>query len=78
MANGVPADGVKAMALAEEHRSHVSKWFYECAPETHAGLGLMYVSDPRFKENIDGEGEGLAQYLSDAIAANHKRLSEAS
>ena len=62
------------MALAEAHKDHISKWFYDCSPEIHAGLGQMYVSDLRFKKNIDSEGEGLAQYLSDAIAANHTRL----
>ena len=73
MANGVGADSVEAMDLAEEHRAHISKWFYSCTPEIHAGLGQMYVFDLRFKENIDTAGEGLAQYLSDAIAANHER-----
>ena len=80
MANGVPDDSVKAMALAEAHKDHISKWFYDCSPEIHAGLGQMYVSDLRFKKNIDseGEGEGFAQYLSDAIAANHTRLNPVS
>jgi hypothetical protein len=31
----------------------------------------MYVADSRFTANIDKAGEGLARYLSDAIAANH-------
>jgi hypothetical protein len=28
----------------------------------------MYVHDERFKENIDSHAEGLAQFMSDAIA----------
>jgi DNA-binding transcriptional MerR regulator len=71
MEAGAPADSAEAMALAERHRSHISKWFYECTPEIHTGLGSMYVADSRFTENIDKAGEGLARYLSDAIAANH-------
>jgi DNA-binding transcriptional MerR regulator len=71
MEAGVPADSVEATALAERHRSHISKWFYECPPEIHVGLGALYVTDARFTENIDKSGEGLARYLSDAIAANH-------
>jgi len=63
----------KQMRLAEEHRAHITKWFYDCTPEIHAGLGSMYVTDSRFKDNIDKAGDGLAQYLSDAIAANHQR-----
>lgn len=73
MASGVAADSVEAMDIAEEHRTHITKWFYDCTPEVHAGLGSMYVSDSRFQKNIDKAGEGLAQYLSDAIAANHER-----
>ena len=71
MEAGAPADSAEAMALAERHRSHISKWFYECTPEIHTGLGALYVADSRFTENIDKAGEGLARYLSDAIAANH-------
>lgn len=70
MDGGVPAASIEAMAVAERHRAHISKWFYDCTPEIHAGLGQMYVEDPRFTENIDRPAPGLAQYLSDAIAAN--------
>jgi hypothetical protein len=55
--------------VAERHRGHISKWFYQCSPEIHAGLGQMYVVDHRFTENIDKAKPGLAQYTSDAIAA---------
>jgi DNA-binding transcriptional MerR regulator len=73
MAAGEPADGAEAMAVAQRHREHISTWFYECTPEIHAGLGRMYVADPRFTANIDAAGEGLAAYLSAAIAANAGR-----
>jgi hypothetical protein len=70
---GTPADSVAAMDLAERHRGHISKWFYECTPEIHAGLGQMYAADPRFTQNIDRATPGLARYMSDAIAANAGR-----
>lgn len=73
MAEEVPANSEEAMALAEAHRSHISRWFYECTPQVHAGLGEMYLSDARFKESIDKDGEGLAEYLSATIAASHRR-----
>jgi DNA-binding transcriptional MerR regulator len=73
MAGGVPADTTAAMDLAEAHRAHLSKWFYDCSPEMHAGLGQMYITDPRFEENIDKAGTGLAKYLAAAIAANAAR-----
>jgi DNA-binding transcriptional MerR regulator len=73
MAAGIPADSDAAMDVAEEHRTHISKWFYDCSKVAHAGLGRMYVADNRFKENIDKAGEGLAEYMSAAIAANTNR-----
>lgn len=69
MARGVAADSDEAKAVAERHRGHISRWFYECSPEIHAGLGAMYVADPRFTENIDKAGAGLAAYQSASIAA---------
>lgn len=77
MAGGIEADSIEAMDLAESHRAHISKWFYECTPEIHAGLGKMYVSDHRFTANIDKTAEGLAEYLSEAIAANFVRSGSA-
>jgi DNA-binding transcriptional MerR regulator len=70
MAAGTPPDAPEARAVAERHRAHISKWFYECPPEIHRGLGEMYVADPRFTRNIDKAAPGLAQYMSAAIAAN--------
>jgi DNA-binding transcriptional MerR regulator len=70
MAAGTPAESADAIAVAERHRAHISRWFYECSPEVHRGLGEMYVADPRFTENIDKAGEGLAGYMSQAILAN--------
>jgi DNA-binding transcriptional MerR regulator len=73
LAAGTPADSDAAMEIAEEHRAHISKWFYDCTREIHAGLGRMYVADVRFKENIDKGGEGLAEYMAAAITANTNR-----
>ncbi len=73
MAADTPADDPAAMDVAEQHRAHITKWYYDCSMEIHAGLGQMYVADVRFKENIDKAGEGLAEYMSAAIAANAAR-----
>jgi hypothetical protein len=68
MHEGVPAESPPAIQVAERHRAHISRWFYDCSREIHAGLGQMYVADVRFAKNIDKHGEGLAAYMSDAIA----------
>jgi len=73
MAAGQPAGSPEAMEVAERHRAHIGSWFYECSHEMHRGLAEMYVADPRFTENIDKAGEGLAEYMSEAIRANAPR-----
>ncbi|MFI9774001.1 MerR family transcriptional regulator [Streptomyces sp. NPDC051956] len=73
MAAGEPATGERAMDMAEEHRQHITKWFYECGFEMHCGLGEMYVADERFKEFYESMRPGLAEHLRDAILANAVR-----
>ncbi|MEV6571790.1 MerR family transcriptional regulator [Streptomyces sp. NPDC051577] len=70
MDGGEPADGERAMDMAEEHRQHIRTWFYDCGYELHTCLGDMYVADERFKEFYDSMRPGLAEHLRDAITAN--------
>ncbi len=70
MAAGEPADGEAARAVAEEHRQHIGRRFYDCPPEMHAGLGRMYVADERFTATYEALAPGLAQYVSTALQAN--------
>lgn len=76
MAAGEPPAGERAMDMAEEHRQHITTWFYVCSYETHQGLAGMYVSDARFKEFYDSVRPGLAEHLRDAIGANAARHSQ--
>ena len=71
--DGVPADSERAMDLAEEHRQQISRNFYDCGPEMHAGLGRMYVEDERFTAYYERIAPGLAQYVSTAVQANAAR-----
>jgi hypothetical protein len=73
LADGKPAGGSVAMDLAERHRAHISRWFYECSTEIHRALGEMYVADPRFTMHYEGVAEGLAEYVRDAVLANATR-----
>jgi hypothetical protein len=73
MAAGIAAEDARAIDVAEQHRMHISRWFYDCPKEMHAGLGQMYTADVRFRENIDKHGEGLAEYMAAAITANAGR-----
>jgi DNA-binding transcriptional MerR regulator len=73
MRASVPADGEQATELAEAHRTHISRWFYDCSYAMHARLAELYISDPRFRENYEGRAAGLAGYVHDAIVANAQR-----
>ncbi len=70
---GVPADSPQAMDIAEEHRQQITRNFYDCPPEMHAGLGRMYVEDERFTAHYEQWAPGLAQYVSTAVQANAAR-----
>lgn len=54
-------------ALIAEYQKFITEHFYRCTPEIFAGLGEMYLTDERFTKNIDQYGEGLSQFLHDAI-----------
>jgi DNA-binding transcriptional MerR regulator len=70
MRQGEPADGDVATAIAEQHRQHIDRRFYDCSPEFHRSLAEMYITDPRFADTYNTQAEGLANYIHNAIAAN--------
>ncbi|MDH6465823.1 DNA-binding transcriptional MerR regulator [Micromonospora sp. A200] len=70
MASGAAADSPAAMALAEEHRQLIGRWFYDCSYEIHTGLADMYLADPRFTAHYEAIAPGMAAYLNEAIHAN--------
>jgi MerR family transcriptional regulator, thiopeptide resistance regulator len=70
---GAAPDSEEAMALAEEHRLGIDRWFYACSYDVHRGLGQLYVDDTRFAAHYDERAPGLAAWLCAAIAANAAR-----
>jgi DNA-binding transcriptional MerR regulator len=70
LAAGEALGSAAATTVAEQHRQHIIRWFYDCPPEMHRGLGEMYVADERFTANYDSVAPGLAAYVRDAFAAN--------
>lgn len=73
MAAGAPADGERAMDLAEEARTHMDRWYYPVSRAMHVTLSEMYTGDARFKKHYDDRAEGLAEYVAAAIRANAER-----
>ena len=61
-----PSDD-EVQVLVQKWRDYITNNFYNCTIEIFRGLALMYVVDERFTNNIDKYGQGLAQFLSDAM-----------
>ena len=70
---GEPADGAVAMGLAEQHREHLVRWFYDCTPAMHRGIGDLYISDERYMAPYEEIQAGFSHYVRDAIHANADR-----
>lgn len=50
--------------LVRRWQKYITDNFYTCTNEILSGLGLMYVEDERFKENLDKNGEGTAKLMA--------------
>lgn len=66
--SGFIADSVETQSLVAKLQAHITDNYYTCTNEILAGLGKMYVSDERFRNNIDKYGDGTADFVSEAIA----------
>ncbi|MET9290471.1 MerR family transcriptional regulator [Streptomyces sp. NPDC003077] len=73
---GAPADGDRAMDLAEEHRRHITRWFAPCPTDMHGRIADDFATDPRAFALVVPPSEqrpGLAPYLRTAVHANAVR-----
>jgi len=68
MKNGNKPDSDEAQNLVKMLQNHITETCYTCTKEILAGLGQMYVYDERFKNNIDKNGDGTVEFISNAIA----------
>ncbi|MFR9756825.1 MerR family transcriptional regulator [Streptomyces sp. TR06-5] len=73
--DGLPADGEEAQAITGRHYAWVTAGWQGRSPdaEQFAGLGRMYVGDPRFAAHYDVHGEGTAAYVCEAMEAYAER-----
>ena len=65
--NGFAANSPEVQSLVVKLQEYITQNYYTCTDEILAGLGKMYVSDERFKKNIDKYGEGTAEFVAEAI-----------
>ncbi len=74
-AAGEPADGERAQEITGRHYRWLSGTGQGKRPsaEYFAGLGQLYVDDPRFTANYDQHGGGTAVFVRDAMAVYAER-----
>lgn len=60
-------EDVVVQELVIRWQEFITDNYYECTKEILKGLGVMYVSDERFRENINKHGDGTAEIMSKAI-----------
>ena len=65
--NGATPESETAQSLVKKLQIYITDNFYTCTLEILAGLGQMYVADERFKSNIDNNGSGTSEFISEAI-----------
>lgn len=73
MKSGEAADSVQAQQLVKTLQEHITENYYTCTDQILLGLGMMYVGDERFRQNIDRHGEGTARFICDAIEGYCKK-----
>lgn len=64
--NNVSPKSPEVQQLVEELKAFINN-FYECNNVILLSLSLMYATDERFTNFIDGYGEGTAEYIQQAI-----------
>lgn len=65
--NGNTPDSDEAQNLVKTLQNHITENYYNCTNEILAGLGMMYVAEERFRNNIDKHASGTAEFISKAI-----------
>ena len=73
MKNSLKPDSENVQDLVKRLQNRISYNYYHCTPDILSGLGQMYVYDERFRENIDKNGVGTAEFVSAAITAYCKK-----
>lgn len=64
----LPPSCKEAQKLIKELQNFITKNYYFCTDEILKDLGQMYISDERFKNNIDkAGGSGTAEFTAKAI-----------
>ena len=65
--NGKATNDDEVQQLVKKLQDFITQNYYNCTNEILRGLGQMYVTDERFKSNIDKHADGTAAFICDAV-----------
>ena len=74
MSKGLKATSKENTELAKKLHKHICEYSFDCSADVFSSIGYGYVKNPEFKNNMDKFGEGMAQYLCDAIQQYVKEI----
>ena len=60
-------NSVEAQKLVRILQNYITENYYLCTNEILKGLAQMYVSDERFRNNIDKHADGTAEFICEAV-----------
>ena len=70
--NGILIDSTKVQELVNKLQKYFTDNYYTCTDEVLLNLASIYVTDDRFKSNIDKFQIGTAEYVNKAINLHKK------
>lgn len=65
---GNSPESPEVQELVKRWQEFITANYYRCTAEILAGLGELYISDARFRDNLNGYGDGTAEIMSRGIA----------
>ena len=71
-AEGLDPESETGAGMVDRHRAHIEKWFYPLNPAMHCSLADMWQADQRFRDTMDGFGEGVTDWLATAVRAAYR------
>jgi hypothetical protein len=75
--SGAAPDGDAAVALAEEQRQAVERWYFTCPPQLHREIIEALLDDTGFHDRYESLAGGTAEFLRTAVHANADRSATA-
>lgn len=70
LTSGGAPDGDEAVALAEEQRRAIERWYFTCPAGLHLEIINALLEDPSFCRRYDDLASGTAEFIRTAVRTN--------